>query len=150
MGLGTLGAERKRPMAEINVIPLVDVMMVLLVFIVTAPLLTHAVKLELPQASSHPNVTRTEHFEIAVQRDGQIHWNGKPVTRAELEQRAARLAADAPDAEIHLKGDATAPYGEMARILSLLARHGLSRIGFVTDPSGNSSTSELARSNLKE
>lgn len=151
MGLGTLGAERKRPMAEINVIPLVDVMMVLLVvFIVTAPLLTHAVKLELPQANSRPNATRTEHFEIAVQRDGQIHWNGEPVTRVELEQRAARLAAAAPDAEIHLKGDTAVPYGEMAGILSLLARHGLAHIGFVTDPSGNSSTSDLARSNLKE
>jgi biopolymer transport protein ExbD len=148
---GTLGAERKRPMAEINVIPLVDVMMVLLVvFIVTTPLLTHAVKLELPQANSSPNATQTEHVEIAVQRDGQIHWNGEPVTRAGLEQRAARLAANAPDAEIHLKGDTAAPYGEMAGILSLLARHGLAHIGFVTDPSGGPSAPKSDRPNPKE
>ena len=138
MGLGTLGSgSDKRPLAEINVVPLVDVMLVLLVvFIVTAPLLTHAVKLELPQASSRPNITRAEHIEIAVQRDGRIHWNGEPVSRAELEQRAARLAASAPDTEIHLKGDAAVPYGDMARTLSALARQGLTRIGFVTDPGG--------------
>lgn len=138
MGLGTLGAgSDKRPMAEINLIPLVDVMLVLLVvFIVTAPLLTHAVKLELPQANSRPNVTKTEHVEIAAQRDGHLFWNGEPLSRGELEQRAAQLAAAAPATEIHLKGDAALPYGEMARTLSTLARHGLTRIGFVTDPGG--------------
>ena len=138
MGLGTLGSgSDKRPMAEINIIPLVDVMLVLLVvFIVAAPLLTHAVKLELPQASSQPNVTRSEHIEIAVQHDGQIYWDGEPLSRAELEQRAAALAGNAPDTEIHLKGDTAVPYGDMARTLSVLARNGLTRIGFVTDPGG--------------
>ncbi|MCC6170448.1 MAG: biopolymer transporter ExbD [Gammaproteobacteria bacterium] len=136
MGLGTLGAGAGgRPMAEINVIPLVDVMLVLLVvFIITAPLLTHAVKLELPRASSRPNVARTEHVEIAVQRDGRLYWNGEPIVPQELERRAAQLAAGAPETEIHLKGDAAVPYGEMARTLSMLARQGLTRIGFVTDP----------------
>ncbi|SMB28691.1 Biopolymer transport protein exbD1 [Sterolibacterium denitrificans] len=136
MGLGTLGGSSSgRPMAEINVVPLVDVMLVLLVvFIVTAPLLTHAVKLELPQARSQPNVTRSEHIEIAVQRDGTIFWNGTPLPREEVERRAAALALDAPDSEIHLKGDDAVPYGEMARLLSMLARQGLTRIGFVTDP----------------
>lgn len=139
MGLGTLGSGGKgRPMSEINIIPLVDVMLVLLVvFIVTVPLLTHAVKLELPQASSRPNVSRAEHIEIAVQRDGSIYWNGAVVTRAKLEQNAVQLAASAPDIEVHLKGDDALPYGEMARLLSTLARHGLSRIGFVTTPEDN-------------
>lgn len=136
MGLGTLGSgDAGRPMHEINVIPLVDVMLVLLVvFIVTAPLLTHAVKLELPRASNSPNITRAEHVEIAVQRDGRIYWDGEPVEGGELERRATQLAAQAPDTEIHLKGDAEVPYGEMARALSALARAGLTRIGFVTDP----------------
>ena len=136
MGFGTVGAEgRGRPMHEINVIPLVDVMLVLLVvFIVTAPLLTHAVKLELPRASSQPNITRADHVEIAVQHDGRIYWQGEPVERGELERRAAALAAQSPDMEIHLKGDDRVPYGEMARTLSALARQGLTRIGFVTDP----------------
>lgn len=138
MGLGTLGSGGGgRPMAEINIIPLVDVMLVLLVvFIVTVPLLTHAVKLELPHASSHPNVSKAEHVEIAVQKDGRLHWNGAPITRAELEQRAARIAASAPDTEVRLNGDDAVPYGEMARTLSVLARQGLTRIGFVTQPEG--------------
>jgi biopolymer transport protein ExbD len=137
MGLGKLGAGSKgQPVSEINVVPLVDVMLVLLVvFIVTTPLLTHAVKLELPRASSHPNVTRADRVEIAVQRDGRIHWDGEPVTRDEFGRRAAALAGRAPDTEIHLKGDAAVPYGEMARTLSVLARQGMTRIGFVTDPS---------------
>lgn len=136
MGLGTLGSGSEgRPMADINVVPLVDVMLVLLVvFIVTAPLLTHAVKLELPQASNRPNISRAEHVEIAVQSEGHLYWNGEAVSRAELGRRAARLASDAPNTEIHLKGDATVPYGVMAQTLAALARAGLSRIGFVTDP----------------
>lgn len=143
MGLGTLGTLSSsggqraggRPMSEINIVPLVDVMLVLLVvFLVTAPLLTHAVKLELPQARSQPNITRAEHIEIAVQKNGNLYWNGALVSRAEIEQRAQELARSAPDSELHLKGDAAVPYGEMAQLLALLARHGLTRIGFVTEP----------------
>lgn len=136
MGFGRIGAGAdKYPMHEINVIPLVDVMLVLLVvFIVTAPLLTHAVKLELPRASNRPNITRADHVEIAVQRDGRLFWDGEQVARDEFERRTERLATDAPDTEIHLKGDAAVPYGVMARTLSVLARQGLTRIGFVTDP----------------
>ncbi|MCL2589742.1 MAG: biopolymer transporter ExbD [Betaproteobacteria bacterium] len=134
MALGTLGTTN-RPMAEINMIPLIDVMLVLLViFIVTAPLLTHAVKIELPKAASQPNTSQMDHIEVAVQRDGQLYWNGQPVTAPELERYAAQLAASASTAEIHLKGDDAVPYGNMARVLSLLARQGLSHIGFVTEP----------------
>lgn len=136
MAMGSLGpAGGRRPMHEINVIPLVDVMLVLLViFIVTAPLLTHAVKLDLPRASSQPNLIRADRVEIAVRRDGSLFWDGEPVTHAELERRAAAIAGRALDTEVHLHGDATAPYGDIARVLSTLARSGLSRIGFVTDP----------------
>ena len=77
---------------------------------------------------------RADHVEIAVQRDSHLYWNGEPSVRDELEQRAARIAAQVPDTEIHLKGDAAVPYGVMARTLSVLARQGLTRIGFVTDP----------------
>lgn len=123
------------PVADINITPLIDVMLVLLViFIVTAPLLTHAVKLDLPRASNRPNQIHGDHVEVAVRRDGSLVWNGEPVTYAELEQRAAVLAADAPETEVHLHGDAAAPYGDMARVLAALARQGLTRIGFVTDP----------------
>ena len=76
---------RQAPLAEINVVPLVDVMLVLLViFIVTAPLLTHSVKIDLPRASSSPNVTRPEHVQLGIREDGSLHWNGTPVAMEEL------------------------------------------------------------------
>lgn len=136
MGLGTLNeGAGGRPMAEINMVPLIDVMLVLVVvFLVTAPLLTHQVKLELPRASSAPNAGRAEHVEIAIRSDGQFHWEGEALSRIELENRAAQLGAASPDAEVHFRGDAAVPYGEVAWAIAVLARNGLVRIGFVTDP----------------
>lgn len=136
MGLGSPLNSTERPMAEINVIPLVDVMLVLLVvFMVTAPLLTHALRLDLPKARSQASSTQARHIEIAMQRNESLYWNGELVSPAELEMRAAQLASTAPTTEIHLKGDAAVPYGKIAQLLSSLSQHGLSHIGFVTDPS---------------
>ena len=73
------------PMAEINMIPLIDVMLVLLViFIVTAPLLTHAVKLDLPKASSTPNITKRENIQLAIDGEGRLYWNGELQSRPQL------------------------------------------------------------------
>src|SRR5215212_3922261 len=81
------------PMAEINMIPLIDVMLVLLViFIVTAPLLTHAVKIDLPKASSQPNITRPQNIQLGIKQAGDVYWNGEAVDKATL---AARMAAAA-------------------------------------------------------
>src|SRR6476620_5218649 len=81
------GAE-STPMAEINMIPLIDVMLVLLViFIITAPLLTHAVKIELPKASSQPNNTLPENIQLGVKANGEVYWNGERVDTAVLAQR---------------------------------------------------------------
>ena len=72
-------------MTEINVVPLVDVMLVLLViFIITAPLLTHSVKVDLPKASSSPNITQPDHIEFALREDASLYWNGEPVTMDQL------------------------------------------------------------------
>ena len=79
---------RQVPMAEINVVPLVDVMLVLLViFIITAPLLTHSVKVDLPKASSSPNITKPEHIELGIRDDASLYWNGKPVALMQLTSR---------------------------------------------------------------
>jgi biopolymer transport protein ExbD len=78
------------PMAEINMIPLIDVMLVLLViFIITAPLLTHAVKIDLPKAASHANLTRPEHIALSIDGAGQLFWNGERIDHALLVQRMA-------------------------------------------------------------
>jgi biopolymer transport protein ExbD len=123
------------PMADINVVPLVDVMLVLLViFIITAPLLTHAVKVDLPKAVSHPNVTKVEHIEFALREDGTLYWNGTKVDWAEVEPRFSAAAHQQPQPELHLRADRRVPYESVAKVMAAAARTGLTRIGFVSDP----------------
>jgi biopolymer transport protein ExbD len=122
-------------MAEINMIPLIDVMLVLLViFIITAPLLTHAVKLDLPRASSHPNLTQPDHITVSVDAGGGFFWNGEPVSRAELGSRLAVAAKQDPQPELHLRADRATRYENVAEVMADAARIGLARIGFVSDP----------------
>ena len=127
--------DEQRPMADINMIPLIDVMLVLLViFIITAPLLTHAVKLDLPKASSAPNVTKRETIQLALDPRGQIWWNGEAVDEAGLDARMRAAAKLAPQPELHLRADGAVEYRRVAKLLSAAARVGLTRIGFVTEP----------------
>ena len=137
MALGTLhGKTTTAPMAEINVVPLVDVMLVLLViFIITAPLLTHSVKIDLPKASSTPNQTQAAHIEMAIREDGSLFWNGEAVRAGGLAQRFAAAAAAQPQPELHIRADRRTPYENVARVMAAAAKAGLVRIGFVSDPS---------------
>ncbi|HEY9097815.1 MAG TPA: biopolymer transporter ExbD [Thiobacillus sp.] len=136
MAMGSLDPRRHQgPVAEINVVPLVDVMLVLLViFIITAPLLTHSVKIDLPKASSTPNITRPEHIEFGIREHGMLFWNGAPVSRQELEARFAVEANKQPPPELHIRADRHAHYETVAQVMSAAAKAGLVRIGFVTDP----------------
>jgi biopolymer transport protein ExbD len=124
------------PMAEINVIPLVDIMLVLLViFIITAPLLTHAVKIDLPKAESSANVLKVENVQLAIDAAGTVFWNGQAVDEAALSERM-RAASQLPThPEIHIHADRDARYAKIAGVMSEAARLGLTKIGFVTDPS---------------
>ena len=123
------------PMAEINMVPLIDVMLVLLViFIVTAPLLTHAVKLDLPKVSSSPNQLRPDKIEFAIDAAGGLFWNGETVTR---EQAAARFAAAGrkqPQPEVHLRADQAVAYRHVAQTLADASKAGLTKVGFVSEP----------------
>ncbi len=122
-------------MAEINVVPLVDVMLVLLViFIITTPLLTHSVKIDLPKASSSANLTRPEHIEFGIREDGTLYWNGAPVSEQELAGRFAAEAARQPQPELHIRADRHVEYEKVAQVMSAAATAGLVRIAFVTDP----------------
>jgi biopolymer transport protein ExbD len=121
--------------AEINVVPLVDVMLVLLViFIITAPLLTHSVKIDLPKASSNPNITKPDHIELAIREDGSLYWNGELVPKASLPARFAIEAKKDPQPEVHIKADKLTHYENVAIVMSDAAKTGLVKIGFVTDP----------------
>jgi biopolymer transport protein ExbD len=121
-----------------NVVPLVDVMLVLLViFIVTAPLLTHSVKIDLPKASSSPNITKGEHIEFGIRPGDEMFWNGERIGHGELAARFAAAAAQQPQPELHIRADRDARYESVARVMSMAAAAGLTRIGFVTEPVGN-------------
>jgi biopolymer transport protein ExbD len=123
------------PMAEINMVPLIDVMLVMLViFIITAPLLTHSVKIDLPRTSSQPNIARPEHVELSIDASGAAFWNGEPVSRAGLEARFAAAARRDPQPELHIRADRTTQYQNVAGVMAAAARAGLARIGFVSDP----------------
>jgi len=126
---------RSQDMAEINMIPLIDVMLVLLViFIITAPLLTHAVKVELPHATSSPNAPKPDTVNLSIQADGSVFWNTKAVNAAAWQAHMGAAAQQTPQPEIHIRADGELAYKHVVRIMSDAARVGLTRIGFVTDP----------------
>ncbi len=137
MAFGSMdGAEDNAPLAEINMVPLIDVMLVLLViFIVTAPMLTHAVKVDLPKASSSLNVTKPDNVQLAIDADNKLYWNGQVIEAEALKGRLQASAALQPQPELHIRADRSTPYEKVAQVMSLAASEGLSKIGFVTDPS---------------
>jgi biopolymer transport protein ExbD len=123
------------PMAEINMVPLIDVMLVLLViFIVTAPLLTHAVKLDLPKVTSQPNQLKPEKIDFAIDATGQRFWNGEQLTRAAAAERFAAAGKQQPQPEIHLRADQAVAYRAVAETLADATKAGLTRVGFVSEP----------------
>ena len=134
-----IGSFNKRghqgPLTDMNMVPMIDVMLVLLIiFIITAPLLTHAVKVDLPKASSTPNITRADHIELGIRKDGSLFWNGEIVTLASLSARFAVEAKKNPQPELHIRADRQTYYELVAQVMSFAAKAGIVRIGFVTDP----------------
>ena len=116
-------------------VPLIDVMLVLLViFIVAAPLLSHTIKLDLPKASAQVNSAKSEKIELSIDADGVRYWNEEPLTREEV---AARLIAQGKlpeQPELHLRADQATAYKAVAETLADASKAGLTKIGFVTDP----------------
>jgi biopolymer transport protein ExbD len=123
------------PLAEINMVPLIDVMLVLLViFIVTAPLLTHAVKLDLPKVSTQPNTPPPEKIDFAIDAAGQRYWNGEAVTRAVAAERFGAAGRLPVQPQVHLRADQAVAYRLVAETLADATRAGLTRVGFVSEP----------------
>ena len=123
------------PVSEINMVPLIDVMLVLLViFIITAPLLTNAVKLELPKASSQVNEAKADKVEFAIDAAGALFWNGEAVSRAEAAKRFAVESGKKPQPEVHLRADQAVAYRVVAQTLADASKAGLTKVGFVSEP----------------
>lgn len=127
------------PMADINMVPMIDVMLVLLViFILTAPLLTNAVKVDLPRTTSEENKVQPERIEIAITPDSAIFWNGEKVDEASMAERFLSSGAAVTDPlsapEIQLRADKTTPYEAVAKVMAAAARAKLTKIAFVSQP----------------
>ena len=136
MAFGGLSNQRgAQPLAEINMIPLIDVMLVLLViFIVTAPLLTHAVKVDLPRAASRVNVVERENIHLSIDAAGRVYWNGERLEADARRQRMSEAARRDPQPEMQIRADGDLAYKQVVAVMADAARAGLTRIGFVTDP----------------
>ena len=123
------------PMAEINRVPLIDVRLVLLViFIVTAPLLTQAAKLELPKVNAQVNELKPQKIAFAIDASGALFWNGEPVSRWVAQQRFAAEGQRAVQPEVHLRADQAVAYRYVAQSLADAAKGGLTKVGFISDP----------------
>jgi biopolymer transport protein ExbD len=122
-------------MNEINMTPLVDVMLVLLIiFLVTIPAMHHAVKIDLPRASSQPVEDKPQTVDVAIEGDGTILWDDHAVTREQLQTRITEAAQRTPQPELHLRADRKVAYERVAEVMSDAQAGGLTKLGFVTEP----------------
>ena len=136
MAFGRLQRNAQRePMSDINMTPLIDVMLVLLViFILTAPLMSSSLKLDLPKSdAAQPTEAEGEVVELAITADGKLHWGDLVVSADELKTKLTRVAQSNPMQEVQLRADKAVPYGRVAEVIGLLQSANLSRIAFMTD-----------------
>jgi biopolymer transport protein ExbD len=122
-------------MNEINMTPLVDVMLVLLIiFIITVPVMQHSVNVDLPRATSEPQDAKPQTIRLAVDADGSYWWNESRVADAELPRLLRAEAAREPQPELHIRGDRSVRYERVAQAMAAAQQSGLRKIGFITEP----------------
>jgi biopolymer transport protein ExbD len=125
-----------KPMSEINTTPLVDVMLVMLIiFLITIPVITQSVKVDLPKAANIPTQTKPENINIAVDAEGNVYWNTSLVpTQEALLDRLKSIAVLDPQPEVHVRGDRGTAYEHIGRVMVQAQRSGILKIGFITEP----------------
>jgi biopolymer transport protein ExbD len=135
MAMGSLSDADDDFNPEINTTPLVDVMLVLLIiFIITVPVMNHSVKIDLPRASSQPDETKPENINLSIDADGKLYWNAELIDASQLQARIAVAANRKPQPELHLRAERTTQYERVAQVMAAAQSAGLGKIGFVTDP----------------
>ena len=123
------------PMSEINMTPLVDVMLVLVViFIITAPLMASSIRLDLPRTDAAKPSDAPKFVTVVLDKGGRTFVDDKPVAPAELAERLALAARDNPEMEVQLRADQAVPYGRVVEVMAAAQKAGLNRVGFVADP----------------
>jgi biopolymer transport protein ExbD len=138
MAMGSLSDGDDDFNPEINTTPLVDVMLVLLIiFIITVPVMNHAVKIDLPRATSQANETKPANINLSIDADGTMAWNAEIIDAAQLKVRIAEAAKRTPQPELHLRAERSTQYEKVAQVMSAAQAGGLGKIGFVTTPRQN-------------
>lgn len=119
---------------EINTTPLVDVMLVLLIiFIMTIPVMNDSVKIDLPRAANQPNEVKPQTISLSIDAAGKVYWNSEPIDESQLQSRIADAAKATPQPELHLRAERTTPYEKVAQVMAAAQSGGLSKMGFVTE-----------------
>ena len=135
MAFGSSEGGQRRAMTDINVTPLVDVMLVLLIiFMVTAPLIQSGVKVDLPRASAQQMEHQEEKLVLTITRDRRIYLGNTEIPGAELERKLATNARIQKDKELYLHADRSLPYGQVVEIMAIARRAGVESLGMITDP----------------
>jgi len=125
----------QQEISEINMTPLVDVMLVLLIiFIITVPVITHSVKVDLPQASQQPTDVKPDVVTLTVQRDGTLMWNDEELKIDNLELRLQAVAQQEKQPELRIQGDKAVEYEKVIQVMAAAQRAGVEKLGFVTEP----------------
>ena len=135
MQMGSPDGDDDEVIATINTTPLVDVMLVLLIiFLITIPVVTHTVPVKLPSETVQPYKTKPENVNVAVDREGQIFWNEKLVDQKELLARLKVISVQKPQPEVHIRGDQEVRYEFVGRVILTAQRAGIAKVGFITEP----------------
>ncbi|MES2226347.1 MAG: biopolymer transporter ExbD [Pseudomonadota bacterium] len=136
MNIGSSDGDEDEVVSAINTTPLVDVMLVLLIiFLITIPVVTQTVPMSLPKESNIARQTKPENIEISVNKDGDVFWNARLVPDNEtLFQKLKAVAVLAPQPEIHIRGDEKARYESIGRVVFACQRAAIQKISFVTEP----------------
>ena len=130
--------DEAHPVSEINVTPLVDVMLVLLViFMVTAPMMTAGIALDLPKTAAAPLSPPAPPLELSLTKEGGLFLDKEPVAQEALEPRLAAIRAETPDRALHLRADRGLDYGEVLRVMGLVQRAGITKVALVSLPGGD-------------
>jgi biopolymer transport protein ExbD len=135
MSVGSSDGEERGVMSEINTTPLVDVMLVLLIiFLITIPVITKTIPVALPKAVNIPTITKPENITISVNSAGDVFWATQKVTIAQLIADVEQQAVKVPQPEIHIRGDADANYKDIGKVIYAINRGGIVKVGFITEP----------------
>lgn len=135
MAMGSLSDSEDDFNPEINTTPLVDVMLVLLIiFIITIPVINQSVKIDLPRATSQPQDLKPENINLDIDAQGQLYWNREAIDASQLQIRIATAAQKTPQPELHLRAERTTQYEKVAQVMAAAQGGGLGKIGFITEP----------------